>query len=424
MLRKHRTILIMIIAAALLVSICGCTPKASETVAPTENTTPAPTDEEPTTPPEATNEPEASETPAPTPTPKPLVIPEVTLETKELEPIVQPEPGENGLVRIDFVANLNTCRSVEMWVDQNKPQNIFGDGRMYLFDCKPITVIFATTVPIKVSNYSFVTDITDDPDGNDRPSSWKLYGANTISYNDQVLLDERTNVELPLASGEESELFEISEPSYYNYYKIVFEESAGKTDDFRLSNLYLYGKDGDCIGDYEKFNSSLDGYTILNGAINMRLLLADPFPQTENPLTNLFDCDIETRTWVNCQYAQDSEYVDFFFAFKQKVQIDAYRYTLSDPWGCPAKWELYGTDDKKMTPENMYLVDSREYVDMPTYKYAETDVFVIQNPGAYQYYIIRVYDDQFGNDENWLSPEWAELTLLMTDENAKKASGK
>ncbi len=414
--------LILMLAAVLAISICGCTPKESENPAET----PAPTDIRPTGSPEETpgqtQEPEL--TPTPVATPKPLEIPEVSVETRPQEPVLQPAVGENGKVLLNSVIPAQSRRTVEYWVDDPyKPYNAFGSiaGDYVMLDQGlPVTMKFFAEVKIRLTDYSFVTQLVSDETGANRPATWKLYGANLSNFEDEVLLDAREDVELPMENGKESELFAIESPDYYQFYRIVFERSAGNTQTVEFDDMNIYGEDGNCIGDYIYYNSSLEGYTILNGALNTRMCFIEPFPQRELPPTNLYDCDIDTYCTVNCQYSKESEYVDFTFSFKQEVQIDAFRFTTAEI-GCPVTWELLGSNDKKFADENVVVVDAHTNAAMPGYDYAESDVFVVQNPGAFKYYMLRVYRDVFGgNDENWLNPSWRELTLLAKNENVGK----
>ena len=187
--------------------------------------------------------------------------------------------------------------------------------------------------------------------------------------------------------------------------------------------MNLYGEDGNCIGDYIKYNSSLDGYTIMNGALNLKMSNAEPLPQDYNP-SHLYDCDLDTYALVNCQYAKEYNEVgvDFIFAFKQAVKIDAYRFTTFEI-GCPVSWTLFASNDKKLKDEVCTAIDVRTDEAMPAYEYGESDVFEVQNTGYYKYYKIRIYKDIFGgNDENWLNPAWRELTLLMKNENVGKTN--
>ncbi len=425
MKKTFRTILGLLLASALLVAVCGCTPRISEK--PTE--TPVPSEDVHETPsPEPTAEPEPTPSSAPTPSPtpeiQPLVLPEISIETKTLEPVLQPEAGENGKVFLNPIIPAGTRRTVEYWVDDPyKPDNAFGDREdSYVkFDQGlPVTLRFYTKVKIRITDYSFVTQLVSDDTGANRPASWKLYGSNLSNHKDEVLLDARENIELPMENGIESELFEIENPDYYEFYRLVFEKSAGNTDTVEFDDINFYGEDGNCVGDYILFDSSIEAYTIMNGALNTKMSLVEPFPQADLGISGLYDCDIETRSRVNCQYAKEAEYVDFIFAFKQPVQIDAYRFTTYET-GCPVTWTLFGSNDKKLTDDVVVAIDTHTQEAMPGYDYAETDVFEIQNKGSYKYYKLRVYEEVcIGNDENWLYVSWRDLTLLMKNENVSK----
>ncbi len=412
MKKKLSVIIAIILAMACLIAFTGCngTPSDAPTAAPDTTPTIEPTIE-PTN--EPTNNP-TSDPAEPTPTPKPLDIPARTVETKEPDLFTLPEADENGKVLLNAAIESTTPRTVGFFApDPYKAYMMFLTDRentvSILEKEMPITVIFSTMAPSRITDYTFVTSLKNDPEGNNRPTSWKLYAANLSTYEDEVLIDERSGVELPNVDGGEMN-FEIASPEYYTFYKLVVTESVGNEIGYELDDIRLYGEAGNCIKDYVKADSSLEGYTILNGALNERMFVCFPDPQAAD-VKLIFDCDIETSEFVCGQYTQDFEYIEFIFAFKQNVQIDAYRFTLAISQEIPTNWEIYA--DTKSNFENEVLIDDRKNMNMLNYDYAETEVYKIQNPGAYKYYKIKVYSTMYGNDEGWMCPGWREITLLQ-----------
>ncbi len=434
MKKKAKRILALILSVSCLIALSACSEAVpTETVSPTQpqrDETPAPTSDVP--------EETPVNTPDPTPSPaeevlnRPTDIPERTLETRLPVLKEQPEVGENGLVEFGQLIVGETVNAVGVFWDRahageeyhrEKPRNIFAGLEKRLrsneYAGLPLKITFATDAKTKLVKYSFVSDLSDDPEGEGRPTAWKLYAANLSNYEDEILLDERSGIELPLVPMQESEIFEIENPGYYQFYRIEFLSTAGNTAVLRLNEMYLYGIDGDMIQlpDMAK-NSDISDYIILNGLIKEKLAMMEPHSQNEfggeiNTAKSFFDCNLDTSAIQCFQYSKDVEYFDVLFVFGTAMPFDAYRFTLAEYniGSGPCTWEILGTNDKKL--ETYDVLDRREKVAIPGYSFAETDVYELQKIGNYKYYIIRVYDTTNYNDEKWMSPRWSEFTVLQ-----------
>ncbi len=406
-----RNIVTLLLVLSLAFVFSGCSPEKTnspeETVTPTKDVEPEST---PVTTPEET--PSASvETPAPT-----KEVEEIRPASKEPPVYEVPEVGENGLIDLAPLFTSNDARTVGFVVynDYEKAFSLF-DGTaeriMNIPDMTSAEIIFHASAPIRVDYFSVVSA----NDASNLPVKFTLYGSKDNTFKNCVMLYSTDTLVIPTDDYTESDLLKTACDDYFQCFKLSVESVNGGSC-ISIGELNFFAdpaNEQSCIGPYETFNSDISNYTVLNAHIKPRLVVMEP-DHDGSSAKNLFDCNIETHDYMTLQWGKDHEAISYIFIADSDITIDAYRFTTAErAEGSPMSWKLYGSYKKNMLPEDLILLDERTEEAMPIYEYGESDVYTVQNPGTYKYYqIVFTESAMIGNDENWLTIDISEMTLL------------
>ena len=199
----------------------------------------------------------------------------------------------------------------------------------------------------------------------------------------------------------------ITEEDAYSQYIIAESEATvdGASKKFFrtvLNQACYYGK-APALPDE---NDPLAKYTMLYDKIDQASVKGDEGMKKTNRVQLIFDEQVNTKWCVRPTAANGSVTVEWNMT--EAVQIDAYAISTANDWPDrnPEAWVLYGKND----PDGEWTVLSEVTEgNLPKDLFTISDVFTVENPGAYRYYKM-TFTENFNNRDLY---QFSELILLQ-----------
>ena len=247
---------------------------------------------------------------------------------------------------------------------------------------------------VTLKAYSFVT--ANDGEGRD-PKSWTLYGTN----NPNGAWTELSKVEkgnLPKERQTVSQGFEIKNPGQYQYYKLVITNNRSNLRNllYQIGEIKLFAETdeyADAITHRTTTVSKLvdAGIVNANDGIVLESVKGDAGVSEKQGADKVFDGRTNTK-W--CVKATEEDHVRTMqWSMKEPITLEGYAFITAndvpnrDPWA----WKLYGTNE----PNGAWtLLSTVLEGNLPEKRKTVSDVYLIDNPGAYQHYKLVITDNR------------------------------